>query len=1037
MMEWLRMPQGASNSGPVFTRVMRGAFEHIPRERGSTFVDDLSVHGINFLEHMGTMQLVFDTLREINVKIKPSKTHCNYTEVRKLGHLVSAVGRRIDPERVRAILEMAQPQTIEQLESFLGMFPYNQEYLKGIYVTLRPLYDLKSKRSTGQWSEEHTEAFRQAKLILSNIPILLNPDTTKKFYIEVDACTRGGRGMGAVLKQKDDSGALRPVAYWSHALTDRERESYSASMAEARALHDSILFWGVYLRHGPAFEVACDHKALIYMLTTSVRTANRVVMRYILDLQEYNFSLHYCKGSLNIEADAVSRLLRYDDESIFFPKTADELRDDHGPVITKSEHYMAKQMLSDWLWLYPEVCWRDSFGQPLDPKTTVENLGITDDDLLPPIPRKQRGRPKRVQPTIDNIGPNILEQQLIKDTVSDIVTEMMTTVAQRERPVVLPNDELPFSIVPNEEFESTLKTFHVNMARRSERIQEQLDEDTGTFLKHPESHSSMTRAKAERTRSMLLGNRESHPEIEKWKWMLGRVYEDFDNHRLYEVIYIYYDNREQRVCGYSRSMDDAPADPQDVFPIFCEGPECLEEMVRAFESIHGPTGERIEWPATQEEFIQFQLRDPVLAKIVCDLEAQEDNDRASLMQGKLTYSFGPTENTLIDGPRLLVATPDRTNNTAPANGSDTPSPLPVVPDILQPLALRLYHDGLAHPGLHRSCQTIRINYIWEGMFEGMKKHIHECRYCGRRKVHTNKAKVPIQQYPIPPYPFWRCHIDITGPFVKSKAGNTHILVLKDALSKWVEIIAIPDTKAETVAEFLFSEIYCRYGSIEELVSDRGTEFINAIVIELQELLQIKSKVTTPYHPQANGMVENFMKTLKDGLQDFVNAAHDDWDEHLQVVAHCYRTTVHAATGFTPFYSLFGREAKSVSNSWVREYLQTRSLTTYVAKIVSTLQRHWLVLGEKAKKAQGKLNLRPAQPRIFKELKVGQMVYQKSIPKLKYKYYLDKKEYALSKKLQFRFRGPYIITRKLSPVVYQIQRENNKLKTVSIMNLKPA
>jgi hypothetical protein len=216
------------------------------------------------------------------------------------------------------------------------MSQYNQKYLKGIYVTLKPLYDLKSKRYTKEWTDVHTQAFDEAKKTLSGIPILLNPDTTKEFYIEVDACTRGGRGLGAVLKQRDDEGVLRPVAYWSHALTDQERQSYSASMAEARALHDSILFWGVYLRHGPTFKVYSDHRELIYMLTTSIRTANRV------------------KGTLNLEADAVSRLLRYDDESIFFPKTADE-RDDKGPLLTQYDHYMAKQMMTDWFWLYPEV----------------------------------------------------------------------------------------------------------------------------------------------------------------------------------------------------------------------------------------------------------------------------------------------------------------------------------------------------------------------------------------------------------------------------------------------------------------------------------------------------------------------------------------------------------------------------------------------------------------------------------------------------------------------------------------------------------
>ena len=69
---------------------------------------------------------------------------------------------------------------------------------------------------------------------------------------------------------------------------------------------DSILesiskAWSQYLRHGEAFEVHSDHKALIYMLTTTISTANRVVMRYILDLQGFDFSLHYIAGKLKLK----------------------------------------------------------------------------------------------------------------------------------------------------------------------------------------------------------------------------------------------------------------------------------------------------------------------------------------------------------------------------------------------------------------------------------------------------------------------------------------------------------------------------------------------------------------------------------------------------------------------------------------------------------------------------------------------------------------------------------------------------------------
>ena len=313
------------------------------------------------------------------------------------------------------------------------------------------------------------------------------------------------------------------------------------------------------------------------------------------------------------------------------------------------------------------------------------------------------------------------------------------------------------------------------------------------------------------------------------------------------MTYVYYDRKEQRAYGYGRTLDDDPADPQNAYPIYCEGPECLEDMVKTFEAVHGPSGERIVWPSTAREYIDFQYRDPELAKIACDLQGEEGQPSGKITRGRYEYSFGAEDPSQALGTRRIILACCMASETAAER-----NPVPVVPDCLRPLALRMYHEGLAHPGRKRSFETIRLNYVGDGMYEAMCKHVSKCRYGGQRKVHTNASKAPIQEYQIPPYPFWCGHIDITGPFVKSKAGNSYVLVLKDALSKRIELIAIP---AITLAQFLFSEIYCRCGSIEELVSDRGHEFLNETMDELRELLLIKKMATTPYHPEANGRIE--------------------------------------------------------------------------------------------------------------------------------------------------------------------------------------
>ena len=343
---------------------------------------------------------------------------------------------------------------------------------------------------------------------------------------------------------------------------------------------------------------------------------------------------------------------------------------------------------------------------------------------------------------------------------------------------------------------------------------------------------------------------------------------------------------------------------------------------------------------------------------------------------------------------------------------------------------------MAHPGRTRTLETLALNYIWPGVYNDVKNHVKKCKFCSRRKVNTQQAKVPIQKFPIPPYPFFRCHLDFIGPLPMSKSGNTFALVAKDALSKWPEVFGTPECTAAMTAEYLVDEIICRYGSIQELVSDRGHEFINQVIKEVCKLFKIKHLSTTPYHPQGNGMVENFNKTLKDCITAYANAGHDNWDVALPIICHKYRTTVNMATGYTPFFVMFGREAKAVSESWITEFMQQNDLTEFVNRTVILLKQTWSAVGERMSENQMQLNHIVKEPRQFKELKVGQMVFLKQIPKRKYRYYLDSKQYALSSKLQFRYVGPYEIIGKKSPVVYTIQMEN-KIRVVSIMNLKPA
>src|SRR5216117_2346329 len=214
------------------------------------------------------------------------------------------------------------------------------------------------------------------------------------------------------------------------------------------------------------------------------------------------------------------------------------------------------------------------------------------------------------------------------------------------------------------------------------------------------------------------------------------------------------------------------------------------------------------------------------------------------------------------------------------------------------------HEMGGHFGMDTTYNKIADRYYWKGMYDDIKKYVKSCDTCQRRGQKGGKSYLnPIEVGE----PFERIGIDFVGPLERTKRRNRYILVVTDYLTKWPEAKAMKEATAENVVKFIYEGIICRHGCPKIILSDRGTHFRNKLVEELCEKFEIKHKLSAPYHPQTNGLVERFNRTLCESLAK-VSEKENQWDEHIEQVLFAYRTTKHATTKKTPFFMTYGREA---------------------------------------------------------------------------------------------------------------------------------
>ncbi|XP_022007316.1 uncharacterized protein LOC110906501 [Helianthus annuus] len=220
--------------------------------------------------------------------------------------------------------------------------------------------------------------------------------------------------------------------------------------------------------------------------------------------------------------------------------------------------------------------------------------------------------------------------------------------------------------------------------------------------------------------------------------------------------------------------------------------------------------------------------------------------------------------------------------------------------------LRHVHEGLTggHHGAHVTAQKVfDCGFYWPTVVVNAAEFVRKCDRCQRTGNISSKDEMPqnpIQVLEV--FDVWG--IDFMGPF-PSSSGNRYILVAIDYVSKWVEAQASPTNDARVVVRFL-KKLFTRFGTPRAIISDRGTHFCNAVMEKALERYGVTHRLSTAYHPQTSGQVENANRGVKRILEKTVGKSRQDWSDKLDDALWAFRTAYKTPLGTTPFMIVYGK-----------------------------------------------------------------------------------------------------------------------------------